>query len=133
MPQPGKGTVLVVEDQTEVRNFAVVVLKSKGYQVIAAGNAAEALAIWEQAGDRIHLVLADLVMPRMGGRELVERLSLLRPGIKALFMSGYTDDAIVRRGILDEGAHFIQKPFSPEELAEKIRTILDAAPAVPGR
>jgi PAS domain S-box-containing protein len=120
----GNETILVVEDQEDVRDFAVATLEGYGYRVIAAANAGEALLICEQAGERIHLVLTDVVMPRTSGRELVARLIKLRPEIKALFMSGYTDNVIVHRGVLDEGAHFIQKPFRPADLAGKVRAIL---------
>ena len=125
----GKETVLVVEDQAEVRKYAVAALKAKGYRAIPAENAGEALLIFER--ERVDLVLTDVVMPNVSGRELADRLEKLQPGIKVLFMSGYTDDVIASRGILDEGARFIQKPFSPEELAGKVREVLDAtAPAV---
>ena len=123
--------MLVVEDQAEVRKYAVAALKAKGYRAIPAENAGEALLLFER--ERIDLVLTDVVMPNVSGRELADRLEKLQPGIKVLFMSGYTDDAIANRGILDEGARFIQKPFSPEELAGKVREVLDApapAPAV---
>jgi PAS domain S-box-containing protein len=120
----GRETILVVEDQVEVRNFAVAALKGYGYHALQAANAAEALRICELERERIHLVLTDVVMPQMGGRELAAKLLEMRPEIKVLYMSGYTDDAIVHRGVIDEGASFIQKPFSPEELATKIREAL---------
>jgi two-component system cell cycle sensor histidine kinase/response regulator CckA len=122
----GKETVLVVEDQAEVRKYAVAVLKSKGYRVIPAESAGEALLLCER--ERIDLVLTDVVMPNVSGRELAERLEKLQPGIKVLFMSGYTDNVIEQRGVLEKGAGFIQKPFSPEELARKVRAVL--APTV---
>jgi CheY-like chemotaxis protein len=118
----GTETLLVVEDQAEVRGYAVTVLKGYGYRVIPATNADEALLLCK--GERIDLLLTDVVMPGVGGRELASRLEELRPDIKVLFMSGYTGDAIVRHGVLDEGAKFIQKPFSPAELARKVRAIL---------
>ena len=120
----GKETVLVVEDQAEVRDYAVAVLKAYGYRVMAAANAGEALMICERGRGRIHLLLTDVVMPNVSGRELADRLEKMRPGIKVLFMSGYTDDAIVQQGVLEEGAEFIQKPFSPEDLAGKVRAVL---------
>ncbi len=120
----GRETILVVEDQAEVRNYAVAVLKSYGYNVIEVVKPDEALTICEREGARIHLVLTDVVMPDTSGRELAARLAELRPGIKVLFMSGYTDNVIVHHGVLDEGAHFIEKPFSPEELAGKVRAVL---------
>jgi two-component system, cell cycle sensor histidine kinase and response regulator CckA len=125
----GDETVLVVEDQAEVRKYAVAVLKAYGYRVIPAENAGEALMLCEQERERIDLVLTDVVMPNVSGRELANRLEEMRPGIKVLFMSGYTDDAIVSHGVLEESAELIQKPFSPAELAGKVRTILGASVA----
>jgi PAS domain S-box-containing protein len=125
----GKETVLVVEDEREVRKYAVAVLKAYGYRVIQAENAAEALLACEHERGRIHLVLTDVVMPNVSGRELASRLGKLRPGIKVLFMSGYTNDVISNHGFLEAGAEFIQKPFSPEELAGKVREVL--GPPVP--
>jgi CheY-like chemotaxis protein len=124
----GKETVLVVEDQVEVLAYAVAVLKEYGYWVIPAGTAGEALLLCERE-QHIDLVLTDIIMPNLNGRELAERLEKLRPGIRVLFMSGYTDDAIVQRGVLEHNAKFIQKPFSPEELAGKVREML--GPPVP--
>jgi len=124
LPLGGKETVLVVEDQAEVREYAVTVLKAYGYRVIQAQSAGEALLIFEREPERIDLVLTDVVMPNISGRELANRLEKLQPGIKVLFMSGYTDNVIVHYGVLDEGAQFIQKPFSPEQLAVKVREVL---------
>ena len=118
----GKETVLVVEDQEEVRKYAAMVLKEYGYRVIPAENAGEALMLCQR--ERIDLVLTDVVMPHVSGRELADRVEKLQPGIKALFMSGYSDNVITPHGILEEGANFIQKPFSPEELAGKVRSVL---------
>jgi CheY-like chemotaxis protein len=117
--------VLVVEDQAEVLTYAVAVLKEYGYRVIPAGTAGEALLLCEQ--EHIDLLLTDVIMPNLSGRELAERLERLQPGIKVLFMSGYTDDSIVQRGVLEQNAQFIQKPFNPEALAGKVRTILGPA------
>ncbi|MDP2998502.1 MAG: response regulator, partial [Bryobacterales bacterium] len=120
----GEETVLVVEDQAEVREYAVTVLKAYGYRVIQAGSAAQALLMFEPERGRIDLVLTDVVMPKVGGPELAGRLEKLQPGIKVLFMSGYTDNVIVHHGVLEEGAQFIQKPFSPEQLAARVREVL---------
>jgi PAS domain S-box-containing protein len=120
----GKETVLVVEDQPEVREYAVTVLKAYGYQVIQAESAGQALSLFERERGGIHLVLTDVVMPKVSGRELANRLEKLQPGIKVLFMSGYTDNVIVHHGVLEEGAQFIQKPFSPERLAARVREVL---------
>ncbi len=120
----GKAAVLVVEDQEEVRKYTAAALKAYGYRVIQAENAGEALLVAERARERISLVLTDVVMPHMSGRELADRLAERRPGIKVLFMSGYTDDTVVRHGVLEAGAEFIQKPFSPDQLATKVREVL---------
>jgi hypothetical protein len=120
----GQETVLVVEDQVEVRDYAVAALKAYGYRVIPAANAGEALLVCERERGRIHLVLTDVVMPNVSGRELANRLGERWPGIKTLFMSGYTDNVVMHHGVLEEGADFIQKPFSPEELAGKVRAVL---------
>jgi DNA-binding NtrC family response regulator len=118
----GKETVLVVEDQPEVRRYAAAALRAYGYQVIQAANADEALLVCER--ESVDLVLTDVVMPSVSGRELADRLKQRRPGIKVLFMSGYTDDTIVHHGVLEKDAEFIQKPFSPGQLAIKVREVL---------
>ena len=120
----GAETVLVVEDQAEVRKYAVTVLEAYGYRVIQAQSAGEALLALEREPERLDLVLTDVVMPNVSGRELANRLDKLQPGIKVLFMSGYTDNVIVHYGVLEEGAQFIQKPFSPERLATRVREVL---------
>ena len=123
----GSETILVVEDMAEVRDYAVAALKAYGYRVIQAGTAGEALLICEREPDSIHLVLSDVVMPNVGGPELASRLEKLRPEIKVLLMSGYTDNAIAINGSLDDRVHFIEKPFSPEQLARKVRAVLGPA------
>ena len=123
----GRETILVVEDLAEVRDYAVAALKAYGYRVIQAGSAVEALLIGEREPGCIHLVLTDVVMPNLSGPELASRLKKLRPGIKVLLMSGYTDNAITINGALDERVHFIEKPFSPELLAGKVRAVLGPA------
>jgi PAS domain S-box-containing protein len=120
----GTETVLVVEDQAEVRRFAAYALGTYGYQVVQAPNGDEALLVCERK--RIDLVLTDVVMPNLSGRELADRLKKRWPGIKVMFMSGYTDDAVVHHGVLEKGAEFIQKPFSPDQLAIKVREVLEA-------
>ena len=122
----GTETILVVEDQPEVCDYATAVLQEYGYRVIQASNAAEALAVCQREPDHIHLLLTDVVMPHTSGRDLASALAVTRPRTKSLFMSGYTDDVIAQHGVLDEGTQFIQKPFSPEELAEKVREVLGA-------
>jgi two-component system, cell cycle sensor histidine kinase and response regulator CckA len=116
--------VLVVEDQEQVRAFALSVLTAYGFHPVEAGSPEEAIEILERDGNRIEMVLTDVVMPRMSGRELTARLLQLRPALKVLYMSGYTDNVIAHHGILDQGVNFIQKPFGPRELAGKVRTVL---------
>ncbi|MGC2234569.1 MAG: PAS domain S-box protein [Pyrinomonadaceae bacterium] len=120
------GTILLVEDEEIVRNLSRQILETCGYTVIEASNGAEALAFCEQPDSEIDLVVTDVVMPKMSGRQLAERLAVLRPGIKVLYMSGYTDDAIVRQGIIETGSNFIQKPFTFNALAGKVEELLDA-------
>ena len=119
----GTETILVVEDQDEVRRFAVSVLKTYGYRVLQATGAAEALKICLEDRAAIDLVLTDVVMPEIGGRELIARLAEARPDIKALFMSGYAENNDLR-SVLGGAGHFLQKPFTPEALANKVRAIL---------
>ena len=128
----GSETVLVVEDLAEVRDYIVAVLKGYGYRVLEAGSAAEALLVCKQEHGRIHLVLSDIVMPKVSGRELASRLGELRPGIKVLLMSGYAESVSVPNGALDQHTDFIEKPFSPEGLARKVREVL-GAPAAAAR
>ena len=121
----GDETVLVVEDRAEVRDFVADVLKGYGYRVSTAANAEEALTLCEDGTGPVHLVLADVVMPGIGGADLVARLDRLRPGIKALFMSGYSEQVMQGKTQVDD-SRFIQKPFSPDQLAEKVRSVLSA-------
>ncbi len=122
-PAAGSETVLVVEDEREVQKFIAATLQLHGYRVLEAANGVEAQAFC-QGSQRIDLLLSDLVMPGMNGRELAAKIGRLRPRIKTLFMSGYTDDVVVCHGMADEGVNFIQKPFQTEELLEKIRAAL---------
>ncbi|HXG66040.1 MAG TPA: PAS domain S-box protein [Blastocatellia bacterium] len=123
----GRETILLVEDDALVRGVALAALRLSGYTVLEATRADEALQIAEQYQEPIHLILTDMVMPQMNGRALVERVVKFRPAIKVLYMSGYTENAIVRRGVLEEGINFIEKPFTPESLTRKVRDVLDAA------
>jgi two-component system, cell cycle sensor histidine kinase and response regulator CckA len=120
----GTETVLLVEDEEAVRALTLRILKDHGYNVIEAGNGQDALREAGKYSATIHLVLTDVVMPGMSGRTLVSQLETARPGIKALYMSGYTDNAIVHHGILDSDIAFIPKPFSPSQLARKIWEVL---------
>lgn len=121
----GNETVLLVEDEEMVREMAKEILEESGYQVLEAKHGHEALLIAEQHRGRIHLMLSDVVMPQMSGRELAEQFAPLRKDMKVLYMSGYTDDAIVHHGVLDEGMAFIEKPFTPNALALKVRETLN--------
>jgi PAS domain S-box-containing protein len=122
----GHETVLVVEDQAEVRRYAAVALTAYGYRVVQAETAAEALLICNRERERIDLVLTDVVMPNLSGGELAGRLRERWPNIKVLFMSGYAGDTILHHAVLDDGAELIQKPFSPDQLAARVRKVLAA-------
>lgn len=121
----GNETILVVEDSEMLRNLACRVLRNHGYNVLEADNGARALLICEQHVGSIDLVLTDVVMPEMSGRQLAEHLRKRRMGAKVLFMSGYTDDAVIRHGILEAEVSFLQKPFTPSSLAQKVREVFD--------
>jgi two-component system cell cycle sensor histidine kinase/response regulator CckA len=124
-PSPGTETVLLAEDEEGVRRFAREILTGNGYKVLEAGNGREALLLSEAHRGEIHLLLTDVVMPKMSGRELTERIRPLRPDLRILYMSGYIDDALLRRDVLEDGASFLQKPFTSEALARKVREVLD--------
>jgi CheY-like chemotaxis protein len=117
----GTETILVVEDQSDVRKLTVVALKKLGYKVHSASQPDEALALAQSFPKPIHLLLTDVVMPGMTGREMADRMTKLRPGLPVLFMSGYTDDAIVQYGVLEPGVAYIAKPFTTDSLGQKVR------------
>ena len=121
----GSETVLLVEDEAALRSLAQEILRDQGYKVMAAGSGPEALAIAGSHPAAIDLLVTDVVMPGMDGRELADRLLPIHPETRCLFMSGYTDDAIVRRGVREEGMPFLQKPFTIDALALKVREVLD--------
>ncbi|MHB8091882.1 MAG: PAS domain S-box protein [Syntrophales bacterium] len=122
--QGGGETVLLVEDESVNLELGKIMLESFGYSVLAAGSPGEALRLAEEHAGEVDLLMTDVVMPEMNGRELAGRLQALYPGLKCLFMSGYTANVIAHNGVLDEGVHFLQKPFSRQGLAEKVRTAL---------
>ena len=121
----GDETILVVEDEDKVREVAVRILSGQGYRVLEASQGLDAFLIFTEHDGPIHLLLTDVVMPKMSGRELAETLMSIRPRIKVLYMSGYTDNAIVHHGVLETGMDFIQKPFAVDTLARKVREVLD--------
>jgi PAS domain S-box-containing protein len=129
----GSETILIVEDEDLVRALAVRVLRAEGYRCYEARNAEEALRLLEQPEIHIDLVMTDVVMPGMSGGGLGDRVERLRPGVPILFTSGFTDEDVIRRGLLEENRLFLQKPSTPQELARKVRTVLDAAASIPNR
>ncbi|HEV8532448.1 MAG TPA: GAF domain-containing protein [Methylomirabilota bacterium] len=131
LPAPAHGveTILLVEDEDTVRDLTRDILEAHGYTVLEARHGAEALRISEQHSGAIDLMLTDVVMPEMGGREVAERLAVQRPETKVLYMSGYTDSAVVHHGVLDASTAFLQKPFSATVLVRKLREILGVHPA----
>ena len=120
-------TILLVEDDPVVFRPTLRSLRQSGYNVLGSCSGEEALEICRRCADKIDLVITDMVMPRISGRELVRRLSALRPGLKTLFISGYTDEAVLQSGALAPGTPFLQKPFTPAVLARKVREVLDSA------
>ncbi len=124
----GTETLLVVEDEDVLRDPLTRILGLLGYKVLEARNGPEALSLCEQHDGPIHLMVTDVVMPRMSGCELAERLASLRPGVKVLYISGYTGNAIVNNGVLGPGVAFVQKPFTGSDLVRKVREMLDSQP-----
>ncbi|MGZ3494927.1 MAG: ATP-binding protein [Thermodesulfobacteriota bacterium] len=124
----GNETILIVEDEEPVRILAKKILEEQGYRILESFNGDEALLACETSKNPIHLMLADIVMPGMNGSELAKLLRPLHPETKILFMSGYTDTAIVHQGVLEKGVNYIQKPFTMERLAKKVREVLDQVP-----
>jgi len=120
-------TILLVEDALRVRAVVREILEMNGYHVLEARHGAEAIEISERHRGPIHLMVTDVVMPHMSGGELAQRLQPVRPDMRVLYMSGYTDDAIVRHGVLGAGMAFLSKPFTPDALALKVREVLDSA------
>jgi len=130
----GTESLLVVEDDASVRVLITSVLSKLGYQVIEAGNPLDALALLEN-GSQFDLVVTDVIMPQMNGKDLYERIKAQKLEVKVLFISGYTDDALVNLGVLDGNLSFLEKPFSPARLAQTIRKVLDNdnRPGIPRR
>jgi len=121
----GRETILLVEDEPMILEMTMEILKSLGYSILPAATPGEAICLAREHAGSIHLLMTDVVMPEMNGRDLAKKLLSLYPNLKRLFMSGYTADVIAHHGVLDEGVHFIQKPFTVKDLAAKIREVLD--------
>ena len=121
----GTETILLVEDDEAILNLGKMILEKLGYTVLAARTPKHAINLVEEHPGDLHLLITDVVMPEMNGRELAERLNAFLPDLKCLYMSGYTSDVIAHRGILEEGVNFIRKPFGSDDLAAKVRQVLD--------
>lgn len=126
-PAPGKFTLLLVEDEPPVRSLVKRILVREGHQVLDAGNASEALALVAQGDPQIDLLVTDLVLPGMNGRELWEHLQARQPDLPVIYMSGYTEDAVIKHGVLNSKVNFLQKPFKPEALVAKVKAVLQSA------
>jgi two-component system, cell cycle sensor histidine kinase and response regulator CckA len=125
----GMETILIVEDEPRLRELAVRTLRDHGYLVLEAANGKAALLLAKEYPDlKLELLLTDMIMPEMSGRRLAEELKKEQPEMEILYMSGYTDDAIVQQGVLEQGLPFLQKPFTREALARKVRAVLDKSP-----
>ena len=121
----GEETILLAEDDTSLRNLAKIALDRQGYIVLDASTGEDALNLAQTHEEPIHLMITDVIMPGMNGRELADRLHAIRPEMEVLFMSGYTDNAFVHHGVMEAGINFIKKPFTPHSLILKVREILD--------
>ena len=121
----GTETILLVEDEPSVRELAQQILARQGYRVLTAPTVDQSLQLADEYVGFIDLIVTDVVMPKMGGKQLAEHISRTRSGIKVLFISGYTENAIVHHGVLEAGTEFLSKPFTPAGLARKVREVLE--------
>jgi CheY-like chemotaxis protein len=121
----GNETILLVEDEPMILKMTTTMLELQGYKVLLAATPGEAIVLAKEHAGEIHILITDVVMPEMNGRDLAQKLLSLYPNLKRLFMSGYTANVIAHHGVLDEGIHFIQKPFSMIDLAANVREVLD--------
>ena len=121
----GTESILLVEDEEAVRELARRVLETHGYKVLTARNGPEAVAHYQRSGSATQLLVTDVVMPQMSGRQLADKLARLGAAPRVLYCSGYTDTAIIEHGILEPGTAFLQKPFTPDGLLRKVREVLD--------
>jgi CheY-like chemotaxis protein len=126
VPSRGNETVLLVDDEPALRRLVARVLRSRGYRVLEAGHPKDALTLLDDHPDDIQLLVTDIVMPEMGGRLLASRVQAAHPETRVLYMSGYSDGAVVQNGMLEPGMAFLQKPFTPGALAQKVREVLDS-------
>jgi CheY-like chemotaxis protein len=127
-PAPGTETILFVEDEESVRELVSEYLRGRGYTILEAPDGVQALELAEKHAGKMQLLITDVVMPRISGRELATRLTTARAGLKVLYISGYTDDSIFRHGVLEGGMSFLQKPFNLKAIAQKVREVLDGVP-----
>jgi CheY-like chemotaxis protein len=125
----GTETILLAEDEEAVRRLASRILQLSGYTVLEARNGVEAVAVAREHQSPIHILVTDLVMPRMSGRQLATLMTQARPGLRVLLMSGYTEQAVLRPDVLEPRVAFLQKPFTPTELVRKVREVLDGRDA----
>jgi DNA-binding NtrC family response regulator len=121
----GSETIFIVEDEEEVLKLAGTILKRQGYHVLEAVSGEEALRVCKEKKEPFHLLLTDVVMPQMSGRQLEEQFKRVCQDFKVLYMSGYTDNAITHHGVLEKGMNYLQKPFTVDSLARKVREVLD--------
>jgi PAS domain S-box-containing protein len=126
VPSSGKETILLAEDDQVLRKVSKIFLENSGYKVLEAVNGEDALSVFSENSAGIKLIVTDMIMPKMHGNEVYEKVRMIKPDIKCLFMSGYSNDIIQKRGVLEEGSHFISKPFSPSDLLKKVRAALDS-------